>query len=195
MPEQLVLLDLPEAPEPPGNWFFALRFEPDTALALRFHHLALTLRDEHGLAGRPLGIDRLHVSLHALKSSFVWQQDLIEKTCRAVADTEPPFEATFDQVASFGGHFGQHALVLRGIDSVTALRNFWRRLGIALTEAGLGRLGTGAFNPHVTLLYDHRTIAGHKVDAITWTVKEFYLVQSMVGESRHIVQGCWQLRG
>lgn len=190
-----MLLDLPEAPVSPGNWFFALRFEPDITLALRLYRLALAERAQHQLTDWPIGVDRLHVSLHPLKQDCVWEDELIERTCRTVANIEAPFEVTFDTVATFGGHFGQHAMVLRGGRSNAALDGFWRHLGLALTDTGLGQIGSRAFTPHVILLHDHRSVADHAVEPITWTVTEFFLVQSLVGESRHVVQRRWPLRG
>lgn len=47
--------------------------------------------------------------------------------------------------------------------------------------------------PHVTLLYDDRHVAEHAVDTIRWTVQEFVLVHSLVGQTLYIPLGRWPL--
>jgi RNA 2',3'-cyclic 3'-phosphodiesterase len=97
-------------------------------------------------------------------------------------------------VASFGGQVGNLPLVLYGGDGVAALMAFRKVLAAAVMKVGLGRAQSG-FSPHVTLLYGDRKIAEHPVDPVSWTVREFVLVQSLHGESRHILLGRWPLRG
>jgi 2'-5' RNA ligase len=51
------------------------------------------------------------------------------------------------------------------------------------------------FTPHLTLSYDNYRIKERFVEPISWTVREFELVLSLVGETKYEVRGRWQLRG
>jgi 2'-5' RNA ligase len=45
--------------------------------------------------------------------------------------------------------------------------------------------------PHVTINYRGDRLGSRKIDPIGWTVEEILLVESVVGQTRHIVHGCW----
>jgi 2'-5' RNA ligase len=51
------------------------------------------------------------------------------------------------------------------------------------------------FTPHLTLSYDNCRIKERFVQPISWTVREFKLVLSLVGETKYDFLGRWQLRG
>jgi len=68
----------------------------------------------------------------------------------------------------------------------------------ALTQGGaLAKAGVGArqSTPHLTLLYDARRVDEQPIDPIRWTVREFVLVHSLLGQTRYIPLGKWPLRG
>jgi 2'-5' RNA ligase len=44
------------------------------------------------------------------------------------------------------------------------------------------------------MLYDGRLVAGQPVEPIRWVVREFVLVHSLLGQTRHEVLGRWALR-
>ena len=83
--------------------------------------------------------------------------------------------------------------MLRARDGNTALRAFHAALSVQLREVGLGRFTTAAFEPHVTLAYDARTIAPHEVAPIVWRAREFVLVHSLLGKTQHMTLGRWAL--
>jgi 2'-5' RNA ligase len=64
-------------------------------------------------------------------------------------------------------------------------------LGAALTRSGLRRVTNTNFTPHVTLLYDARSVDEHPIQPIDWTVTEVVLIRSMKG---HAYLGRWLLR-
>ena len=68
----------------------------------------------------------------------------------------------------------------------------------AAIRAGLGRKGLPlldySFAPHVTLSYRPDGCGHEFIEPIRWIVDEFLLVESVVGETRHIELGRWQLR-
>lgn len=43
------------------------------------------------------------------------------------------------------------------------------------------------------LLYDPQGIAEHAIEPIRWTAREFVLVHSLLGRSRHVPLGRWAL--
>lgn len=194
MSQQLLLPDIPDPPPPTDNHFWALRPEPDSGAGRQIDRLARTLRDQQGLVGLPLGPNRFHVTLHPLRSFLDPHRARLDEACRAVAETTAPFEVVFDRIASFAGGTALSPVVLWGGPN-DALQDFRRQLGIGLMRGGLGRFETGKFTPHVTLLYDRRTIPEQNVEPVSWTVTEFFLVQSLWGEGKHIMQGRWPFPG
>ena len=88
---------------------------------------------------------------------------------------------------SFSGKPGHLPLVLRGEGAagVTALQN---ALGNALAKAGLGARQSA---PHLTLLYDARRIDEQPIEPIDWTVREFVLVHSLLGQDE--LYSAWQM--
>ena len=54
-------------------------------------------------------------------------------------------------------------------------------------------ISTG-FRPHMTLIWASRRVDEYPIVPIRWTVREFVLVRSHVGQSRHEYIGRWPLR-
>ncbi len=189
MPEQLSLTGF-DAAAPTDQLFFAI--QPDADAAARIAQLAHRLHDELGLKGKPLALERFHVTLHDLGEYAGLPQNIVTAARDAAAAVAlPPFDVVFDLVVSFGGG----SLVLRGGDGVAALTAFRQALGTAMTGAGLGRRVKRSFAPHVTLLYDARRVAEQAVDIVGWQVCEFVLVHSKLGRTEYIQLGRWPLRG
>lgn len=174
--------------------FFALF--PDTEAAARIAELAQTLRRQHGLHGRPQRQDRLHVTLHHLGDYVGLPQGVIADAELAAARVEAaPFDVVLDSASSFGGRSGKLSFVLRGEEGVESLAAFQTELDGHMKASGLARWTKGKFVPHVTLLYDHRAVAPQPVAPVSWTVREFVLVHSLIGKTEHRVLGRWPLRG
>lgn len=172
--------------------FFALVPDPDTAA--RIARLAHRLRREHGLKGRVIATERFHVTLHHLGDHAGLPEDLIATARTAAASVAmPPFEVVFDRVGSFSRKLGNRPLVLRGDDGVVALKTFQQALGLAMTKAGLGRWAESQYTPHVTLLYDDRAVDEQIVETIVWTAREFILMHSLLGRTRHVPLARWPL--
>jgi 2'-5' RNA ligase len=179
--------ELPPPPPPPPQHlglFFAVR--PTPQVAERIIELATRLRSEHGLGGKLLAPERLHVTLRAM----VDDEAHVELAMRAAAGlVHGGFGVAFDRAMSFPG---SGAFVLRSSDNLPALDAFRRRLNLAMgdTEAQASRSAT----PHLTLLYDRRhVIAEHAIEPIGWHAAGFALVRSHVGQGRHETLGTWPL--
>jgi 2'-5' RNA ligase len=158
--------------------FFAVR--PDLETATKIAERTERWRADHGLRGRPLKPEHLHVSLiHVCDDVVPPPAELIDALAeRAAAVTMPAFRVEFDRVMSFSGG----AFVLGGDDRLIGLHILQQRLSDALdARPGPAR----RFEPHVTLLRDKQRIAERPIEPISWTAREIVLVHSVLGKTIH----------
>jgi 2'-5' RNA ligase len=194
MSEQLSLLGFDDASKVTDGVFFAI--VPDLDGAQKISQFALRQRSQHGLTGAPLESGRFHVSLHGLGEYDGLPRGIVAAATEAAATiAAAPFDVTFDHVMSFSGSPRHRPFVLRGSDGLAALTAFQRTLGVAMAKAGLGRFVKAQYTPHMTLLYDPRSVEEHPVAPLGWIVREFVLVHSLLGQGQHIPLGRWPLRG
>jgi 2'-5' RNA ligase len=169
----------------------ALRPDPLTRIALEEH--AAQLCTNLGLRGARLSADHFHVSLHCLAYDIDLRHDLIKAMHEVAAKfTASAFAVTFDRVMRFES---SNAVVLTESSENFPLHQFHRELGLILLRAGLGRYVVEKFKPHLTLLYDTQPVPEQTIAPVRWTVDEFVLIDSLVGQTRHIKRGHWPLRG
>ena len=189
MTDQLLFPGMEAARPLTDGLFFAV--VQDAPTRTRIGAITHELRDKYALTGKPLA-ERLHISLHGIGEFPSFPKDIAALAIEAAASVAlPPFEITFDRVMSFSGKAGQLPLVLlgEGTEGVAALR---QALGGALAKAGLAARQS---TPHLTLLYDARRVDEQPITPIGWTVREFVLVHSLLGQTRYIPLGKWPLRG
>ena len=74
------------------------------------------------------------------------------------------------------------------------MREFHRKLGETL-QVELGLPVARSFTPHLTLGYDEKIIPEHPIQPVSWTVRDFVLIQSSVGRSHYTTIGRWIFRG
>lgn len=192
---QLLLPGIEPPRRPTDRLFFALLPEAPAATAIA--DLARRLKAEHGLKGRPLASSRFHVTLHFFGDHVGLPQALVNGLSAAASELQgTPFDVTFDHAVSFAGRPRKRPLVLRGSDEgLAALVAFRQALSDALARRGLGQLADARFTPHVTLLYDDQLRPPQPVEPIVWRVKEFVLVDSLIGQARHVPLARWPLLG
>lgn len=180
-------------PQTISNLFFAIFPEP--VVADRIAGVARGLRTKHRFRGRPLATPRFHVSLHRIGTYAGLSGRAVAAAREAAACISmPSFDVTFDRVMSFSGSLDNRPLVLRGDKGLMALAAFRRTLGVAMTRAGLGDSVEPVYTPHLTLLYDRNGIDDEQtIEPISWTVSEWVLVHSLVGQTRHIPLARWPL--
>jgi 2'-5' RNA ligase len=161
--------------------FFALY--PDTTTTLRIAALVSRLRTQLGLEGRPHELQRFHVTLHHL-GDFVGMPEALRETAEAAAGrvSFPPISLSFDHLLSFSRKAGNRPLVLGGGAGVEGVKRFRNRLGEALEKAGLP-LKNGSFT----------LVPQQAVEPIGWTAGEFVLVNSLLGQRRHVALARWPL--
>ena len=168
---------------------------PDHDTAGQLAELAARECARHGLQGKPLSGERFHVTLFHLGDWAGLRHDVVAAATQAATRAKAaPFDVSFDQIASFRGGREKLPFVLKAESVGNAeLRAFHVTLGGLLREAGLGQGTAASFEPHVTLAYDARVIATEAVAPISWRVREFVLVHSLLGKTRHIPLGRWLL--
>jgi RNA 2',3'-cyclic 3'-phosphodiesterase len=171
--------------------FFAVH--PDPHSAQQLGRLTWSLHDNHKLKGRPRPDRCFHVSLHGLGDYAELPRAAVAAISRGVsAIAMPPFAVAFDRVTNFG-RGRKRALVMVGEDGVAGLRMLRQKLVTGLREIGFARRNETRYEPHMTLLYYKGEIPDQPVEEIRWTVREFVLVRSLYGQSRHLVLARWPL--
>jgi|SRR5581483_1506603 len=166
-----------------------LALVPDPATARRIQQLTGMLHRAYGFTSKLIEPDRLHVSLFFLGGL---PSGMVRTVCTAIEDLRiPPFDVVFDRTVSFQGKAGNRPFVLIGDDGPSRLKSFRQMLGTVLAQSGLRRRANTNFVPHVTLLYDARSVEEHPVAPIAWTVSELVLIRSERGHE-HLKR--WPLR-
>jgi 2'-5' RNA ligase len=192
MSEQLSLAGFDPPAPPADRLFFALL--PDAESARRIAVLTQQLRSEHALKGKPLPVERLHVTLYFLGDFAGLPLGIVTGASKAASSLAvPAFEVAFDRVMSFSGNRRGRPLVLRGGGELNALIDFQHILALAMSKEGLKPADHSGFTPHVTLLYDERGVAEHTVEPIRWTANEFVLVRGAIGQGRYEMLARWSL--
>jgi RNA 2',3'-cyclic 3'-phosphodiesterase len=197
MPEQFSLPGFDAAskqqrarqPRPPHTLFFAILLPTGALPSIEKRAKALLL--QHGLTGKPIRVDRKHVTLISLGGyDEAVPQGLVEDaSVVASALLMPSFEVMFDRVLTFPG---SSAFVLRGDDATAPISTFRKALGQALAQAGLRNQPTST--AHMTLAYDDRHVPEHRIEPIRFAAEEFVLIESLVGQTVHRHLGRWPLR-
>ena len=179
------------AAQPSDRLFFAVM--PPAPLARHIATLAQGARESLDLRGKPRPTDHLHVTLHHLGDFAGVPRQLADAAQAAAARVAvASFEARFDRVGSFPGRSGRHPFVLLGAAGAPGLAGLHSALGAQLAAAGLVRRER-AFVPHLTLLYDARSVAPQPIEPLGWTVREFLFIHSLLGRTEYRVLGRWAL--
>lgn len=175
---------------PTDRLFFALF--PPAATAAQVYSLQQDLRVRHGLWGRAIAMDRLHVTLCHLGDYDGLPNGIVAKAREAASRVRAPaFDVIFDRALSFSGRPRNRPFVLRSHEGARSVQDFQRELGKAMMAHGLGKF-VRPYTPHITLLYDTADVAEQSIEPVTWRCAEFRLVHSMLGQTRHISLGDWR---
>jgi 2'-5' RNA ligase len=171
---------VPAKARPPATdrLFFAVLPDADTAAQIAEN--AARWRADHGLRGKPLKAEHLHVTLcHVGDYDEAPTPEFMGALAeRAATLVMPAFRAEFDHVMSFKNG----AFVLTGDESTIGLEILQQRLSDALDPTPRP---ARRFTPHLTLLRDGRHVAEQAVERIGWTAREVVLVHSLLGQTTH----------
>ncbi|MED5619052.1 RNA 2',3'-cyclic phosphodiesterase [Ideonella sp. BN130291] len=188
VPGQLSLMGFEEKPAL-DRLFFALCVPSPVGEGI--HRLTHSLKQQHGLSGKQVKPEHLHVTLHHLGDFASLPLGVVEAASRAAdAVTAEPFELIFDGAGSFpnGRSF---PYVLKASQNTEAVVAFQRKLGMAMAYQGIR--GDKSFTPHVTTMYAQREVPDHSIEPVRWTARELVLVHSLLGQTTHIPLGRWPL--
>ena len=180
---------LASAGKAPYSLFFSF-FPPAQDIAA-IAALTARLKQEHGLAGKPLLPHRLHITLMDLGNYQEVPDDVIA-AARAAADAVrcQAFDLVLDRALSYPS---SRTYVLNGhgqdLDAIRAFRESLRESVLAQ-----GLCAGKSFTPHMTLMYDPARIAEHAVEPVRLRVQEFVLIRSHVGKGIYDPLGRWTLR-
>jgi 2'-5' RNA ligase len=195
-PHQL-WLDLDGTPrEPTGltldSVFFAIR--PDLAAAAQIAGVAEALKRQHGLRGRRRPTEILHVSLLGLGKYEELSGEFIRRVKQAASTIRlARFVVALDRVMSLGQQENR-PFVLCGEEGVVGLVALRQALYAAMAGTGLKLRVPSHFMPHLTLLYDRKSVPEMILDEpLTWAVNDFALVHSRHGKSDYEYLGNWPL--
>ena len=134
--------------------------------------------------------ERFHITLVRLG---VWPhhpENVIEQARSVCASLEAAaFRIVLDNLI-----VGDRVL-LKPSEAVPALDRFQQQLAGELAKAGLVRPRGCVFNPHMTASYRTRNRSETFMPPVSWTVREFVLIESLIGRRTQIEQGRWMLRG
>jgi 2'-5' RNA ligase len=148
-------------------------------------------RESFLFGGRPVANERLHMTLFMLGDFDAVPHDRLARAEAALsAESLPACRIVLDTLTGGAG-----AALLAPSETLSGLRNLQSRLALCLGREGIGPAPGWRFSPHVTLLHDHG-YAGHcPIDAISWTASELVLVESHIGQTRHVARAAWALGG
>lgn len=145
---------------------------------------AQELRNVFGLTGEPLQTDHFHTSLCHIGDFPGMPHQVVEAAKAAAREVRMPiFDVAFNRAMSFLRRKRPLPFVLLGDDGVVGLRVLHAEVCIAMRRGGF-RVRPD-FTPHVTLLYDNRPVPEEAVETVRWTVRDFVVVHSLLGETRH----------
>lgn len=181
--------------------FFAVI--PDSQAIKAIRQCTNQLQSRYRVSNRSIIIDgRLHISLLGLGDFVGEPKKLVEIVSHAAAMVSlSAFDACFDQVLTFGNPksdpLKSKPCVLVGSADNTGLMTLQRSLIASLQKIMPFDRSPPSFNPHITVLYDRQLVPTADVTPITWQVKEFVLVRSLIGDNRrpYDILARWPLLG
>lgn len=192
MNEQLLLNE--ECPAKPrrDNLFVALR--PPDIIAWDLRDVGLGLQERHDLEGKLRPVSHLHLTLFHVGKFTGLPSDIVEasrRACGAVASVGRSFDLMVDQATCFGTGGKNIPLVLTSRGRNPHLDLLYRRLVLQFAKEGLSASKARKFEPHITLSYLKRSFSTEPIDPLAWTVNDFVLIHSLIGQTKYIELGRW----
>jgi RNA 2',3'-cyclic 3'-phosphodiesterase len=164
---------------------------PDASAASRLVEIGRALRLKHGLTGKLLAAEHLHLPLIGLVTRADPPLGLVDLAMQAAAAIRmPAFEVALDRARSLAGL--RRPLVLYGDEGVRGARVLQLAIEIAMRELGIGAAGR-RYGPHVLVLDGWRGITEEAIEPVRWTATEFVLLHRQPERGGSVVLGRWAL--
>lgn len=176
------------------DYFFAVR--PDALARSAIADSAARFRKTLRVSGVAVPLDSLHLSLCPVGRAERLVQPLEQALLAAGAQVRSTgFVAALDMAMRCAPRDGQFPFVLCADRATTqAASDLRKAIAEAQRKVGLQVGGVSSFHPHVELQFGPAIDAiEESIPPIQWHVREFVLVRSFFGQSRHEVIGCWPL--
>jgi RNA 2',3'-cyclic 3'-phosphodiesterase len=176
------------------SYFFAL--SPPNDVRLQLAAVADHLKSDHAIDGSWIARERYHLTLHHLGKFPEARIDLVNRAIAAANKIQVrSFDILLDQFMCFDSKIGNFPCVATSAAEMPELNHFWQLLKNNLYAVRLGEHLANSFKPHATMLYSKRPISErHSITPIHWRVKDFVLIESLVGKSEHVELGRWPLQ-
>lgn len=178
------------------NLFFAIL--PDERAKAEIIRTGERFVKSHRLGASAVDADRLHVTVTPVGKPDRLLQPM-ESALIAAGDAVQikRFEVTLDVAMRFSNQVedGRYPFVLC-VDPPTTRSAFALRKSLAEAQYAQGLLvaGVSSYLPHVTLLHGLGIEAVEQpIPPISWVAREFVLMRSFFGESKHEVVARWPL--
>ncbi|MEO8810858.1 MAG: 2'-5' RNA ligase [Rhodanobacter sp.] len=169
---------------------------PDADARAQIVEAATRFRKSQRVSGVPVPIESLHLPLCPAGRSGVLRQPLEEALLTAGGEVRGTgFAATLDTATRCVAHHGQFPFVLCA-DHATSKAALDLRKAIAEAQRRFGLHVGGVSSFHPMLALEHGPAIGaieESISPIQWHVREFVLLRSFFGQSRHQVIGRWAL--
>ncbi len=181
-------------PRPAHGLFFAVM----VPMQVR-HEIAACFMDFQGrypFLSRPIGAERLHLSLNAIFIGDLLPDQVIELSKRVGSSIRfEQFQIRLDKALTYRNRKTKKPFVLAASDATDV-----SQLGEHITEAfdilsGQQTRGARPISPHVTLVWDEIMVPEQPIVPVMIPVREVSLVHSHIGQSRYDILARWPLVG
>lgn len=183
----------PTQPPHPATSKLLFLAKPDEEQAADIARIARELCEDLGLRGKLVTPELLHFTIHCLGRFPETPKAMMDiaTTC-GDAVRMPPFTVSLNKVMSFRRTRGVPPIVLCGDDGVLGLRILHQTLGDALRKKTFGQWRPLPIEPHMTISYEGATIQERALEPIVLKIREFVLVNSLIGKGQHVLLARWR---
>lgn len=173
------------------NLFFALL--PEAEIVSPNSRPGETVCNAQRFRGKSVWPDRLHLTLLPVGNPHWDLEKVVRHASIAAARVRArPFEIALDITESFSVR-DRSPFVLGSGDGLNKFTALQKHLAYELACEGFE--GARGSAPHLTLMWADCGVDEYPIAPIRWTVRDFVLVRSYVGQSRHEYAGRWPLNG
>lgn len=181
-------------PRPAHGLFFAIMMPVEVRYQLAARFMDFDAR--FPFLGRPIGAERLHLSLNLVFAGDLLPDRVIELSKRVGGSIRfQQFQIRLDRALSYRNRKPKKPFVLAASDSGD-VNQLGQHIAKALDILSGHRTGLARpVSPHVTLVWDEIMVPEQPIDPVNIPVREVSLVHSHIGQSRYDILARWPLVG